>query len=151
MVVDSIDIIKINESRHLEWRRLYQSYAEFYKTSLSDNTAKIVWQWIIKGHIRALAAQDNLGALVGIAHWQKILRPLHGTSIAYLHDLYVAPETRGGGVGEKLIIAASADAHKEGYKTMRWATAADNHKAMRLYDRIADKTSWMIYDRQLGD
>ena len=60
---DSINIIKINESRQPEWRRLYQSYAEFYKTSLSDNTAKIVWQWIIKGHIRALAAQDNLGGV----------------------------------------------------------------------------------------
>ncbi|MGI9297256.1 MAG: GNAT family N-acetyltransferase [Gammaproteobacteria bacterium] len=129
-----------------EWRDLYFGYAAFYRTPPPD--FDIVWKWLAEGALRGLGAADETGALRGIAHWEKILRPLHSRHLAYLHDLFVAPEMRGRGVGRQLILAAADAAKAEGCATMRWATAADNRAAMRLYDRVADKTSWVIYERK---
>jgi hypothetical protein len=33
---------------------------------------------------------------------------------------------------------------------LRWITAADNVTAQKLYDRIATRTSWVTYERELG-
>lgn len=131
-----------------EWRALYFAYAEFYKTSPPD--FDIVWKWLTDGALRGLGAADDSGALCGIAHWEKMLRPLHAKPLAYLHDLFVTPPSRGKGIARALIVAAGEESRAAECTTMRWATAADNHTAMRLYDSVAVKTSWVIYERNAG-
>ncbi|MBE8158321.1 MAG: GNAT family N-acetyltransferase [Betaproteobacteria bacterium] len=139
------------EERHFgAWKKLYGDYARFYKTELSETGAHTVWAWICAEKLRGIGGEDKDGALCGIAHWALMLRPLHARPMAYLHDLYVPPEARGLGAGGKLIRAAGAAAKAEGCATLRWATAADNKTAMRLYDGIAEKTPWIIYDRNLA-
>ena len=78
-----------------------------------------------------------------------MLRPLSGGRRAYLHDLFVAPSVRGGGVGGLLVAAVADAARAADCATLRWATAADNTGAARLYDKIAEKTSWVVYDKKL--
>ena len=131
-----------------QWSELYREYAAFYKAPPPDFA--IVWQWLLNGELSGVAAEDDSGRLCGIAHWQIILRPLHCKRMCYLHDLFVAPQMRGGGIGEQLILTASESAKAAGCELIRWATAADNCKAMRLYDRIAEKTSWILYERKTG-
>ena len=139
------------EKRHfLEWKKLYGEYARFYKTELSEESARTVWEWICAKKLRGIGGEDETGALRAIAHWELILRPLQARPLAYLHDLYVPEKSRGRGAGGELVRAAGKAAKAEGCATLRWATAADNGTAMRLYDRIAEKTSWIIYERKLS-
>ena len=35
--------------------------------------------------------------------------------------------------------------------TMRWITAADNTSAQKLYDRIATRANWVVYERELSE
>ena len=134
-----IRIAALSPPHRTEWNALFAAYAEFYQTSLSPQAAEQVWQWL------------GNGELAGFAHWAATLRPLHGCRIAYLHDLFVRPESRGKQIGAQLVAAAGKQAQQQGCKLMRWATAADNHTARKLYDRIAKKTEWRIYEQRLGD
>jgi hypothetical protein len=38
-----------------------------------------------------------------------------------------------------------------GWRTIRWTTADDNYRARTLYDQLAVKTSWNLYDLTVGD
>lgn len=143
----SLQTVVLSPRHEDEWRELYAAYARFYQTSLSADAAGRVWEWIGQGQLRGLGVENEQGALQGIAHWAVILRPLRAQPMAYLHDLFVTPDARGQGAARALIHAASRQAKEEGCSTMRWATAADNETAMRLYDRIAQKTQWVIYER----
>ncbi|MGI9305851.1 MAG: GNAT family N-acetyltransferase [Gammaproteobacteria bacterium] len=138
-------------ARHFgAWRELFFGYAKFYQTECPPAAADAVWEWICAGKLRAILGEDDAGALCAFAHWEKILRPLRAQPLAYLHDLYVRPEARGCGAASALIAEVSAAAKVEGCAAVRWATAADNETAMRLYDRVARKTSWVIYERNSG-
>ena len=145
-----IRIAALSPPHREAWNSLFAAYAEFYQTSLSPQAAEQVWQWLGDGELHGLIAEDN-GELAGFAHWAATLRPLHGCRIAYLHDLFVRPESRGKQIGAQLVAAAGEQAQQQGCKLMRWATAADNHTARKLYDRIAKKTEWKIYEQRLGD
>ena len=143
-------IVPLSAAHFDQWQELYAGYAEFYKTPLPTKTMETVWQWLNENKLRGLCAEKEDNALAGIAHWAPVLRPLHGAPLGYLHDLFVIPQARGAGVGAQLVAAAARDAHKEGCAVLRWATAADNQTAMRLYDRIAKKTKWVIYEQDAG-
>jgi ribosomal protein S18 acetylase RimI-like enzyme len=56
-----------------------------------------------------------------------------------LNDLYVKKETRGRGVGEKLLKTAIQFANETGAKGLFLETARDNDNAQRLYEKIGFK------------
>ena len=117
---------------------------------MPDETFAAVWQWLQSGGLRGYAAfVEGDAAMAGIAHVSAQLRPLRGGQIAYLHDLFVCPQRRGRGVGRRLLAHCAADASARGQTMMRWATAEGNATARRLYDKLAQKTDWLIYDMQL--
>ena len=132
-----------------QWEVLFAAYADFYRTALGAQTAATVWEWLDGGALRGFGAEDAGGDLCAFAHWELMLRPLSGGRRAYLHDLFVAPSVRGGGVGGLLVAAVADAARAADCATLRWATAADNTGAARLYDKIAEKTSWVVYDKKL--
>ena len=145
----SYRIVPLAAPHRQQWESLVADYADFYRTALAPNTPDTLWQWINNGALFALVAIDADDNLCGFAHWEIMLRPLSGGKRAYLHDIFVLPSTRGGGVGKALITAAADAANVADCQTLRWATAADNINAQHLYDKIADKTSWVIYDKTL--
>ena len=53
---------------------------------------------------------------------------------------------RGKGVGRALITRLGEMAQERGFNKVRWITAEDNHTAQRLYDDMAEKTTWVTYD-----
>lgn len=147
---DNLRVVALTVRHAAAWRGLYAGYAGFYCASVPD--MEKVWSWISGGQLCGLGAEDTAsGQLLGFAHWQKILRPLCGTHTGYLHDLFVHPEARGRGIGKSLIVAAGEQATAAECTLLRWATTADNHPAQKLYDRLANKTSWVIYERRLAN
>ncbi len=64
-----------------------------------------------------------------------------------MNDLYVVADSRGDGVGRRLIDATTEAARARGARRVRWSTAIDNRRAQRLYEQMgAERTTWFEYE-----
>jgi ribosomal protein S18 acetylase RimI-like enzyme len=136
---------------HDQWRALFRAYGVFYETHFPDDVLDGVWGWLMdpQHEVKALVAEQD-GALVGFAHIRKLSDTFTAGPSWFLDDLYVAPENRGTGVARALIERGYADATAAGGGTFRWITAAENETAQLLYDRIATRAGWVVYEKELG-
>jgi GNAT superfamily N-acetyltransferase len=134
------------------WLPLFEGYRRFYRQPDDPAVAERVWAWILDpDHPTAcLLARDAAGAVVGLAHYRELPRPLSGTNAGFLDDLFVIPEARGSGVAEALIEAVAAEGKRRGWSWLRWFTAEDNYRARALYDRVAGLSQWKTYQRDIG-
>ena len=134
-----------------DWRRLYDGYAAFYKVPMTDAIADRVWGWINDPahNLEALVARTPAGRVVGLAHFRAMPRPLTGSTVGFLDDLFVDPELRGGRVADQLITALAGLARQRGWTLIRWLTADDNYRARGVYDRLAKRTMWITYQMDL--
>jgi len=130
-----------------EWENLYKGYAKFYKVEMNKTILKTVWNWIHdKNHeVEGIVYEIN-NKIVGLAHYRKMPRPLRGQEIGFLDDLYVDPDYRRKGIGEKFLNYLKELSKSRGWNLIRWLTHDDNIKAKSLYDRVAEKTNWDLYE-----
>lgn len=137
---------------YADWRRLFEGYATFYKMPMDDAIAGRVWQWLFDpGHVlEALVARNRAGRVVGLAHFRAMPRPLTGTTAGFLDDLFVEPALRGKRVADRLIEAMAALGRERGWTLIRWLTADNNYRARGVYDRLATRTYWITYQKDLG-
>ena len=149
--MDDITIAPPQAGDKADWRRLYEGYATFYKRPMNDDIAERVWSWVTGGSgvLEAFVARDGKGRVVGLAHFRPMPRPLTGTMAGFLDDLFVDPELRGRGIGEKLIEALKGEGRRRGWTIIRWLTADDNYRARFLYDQHATRTGWITYQIDL--
>ncbi|HEX6143984.1 MAG TPA: GNAT family N-acetyltransferase [Geminicoccaceae bacterium] len=142
-----ISIVRPEERYRQEWRRLYDGYATFYRRPMTDEIAATVWGWLqdpaheIEG---VLAVHE--GRPLGLAHYRRMPSPLRGADIGFLDDLFVDPAARGARIGDALIAHVRGVARERGWSVVRWLTADDNYRARALYDRVAKKTAWNVYE-----
>lgn len=146
-----MNIRPVTAADHEAWRELFRAYGIFYETTFSDEVFDGVWAWLMDpGHeVHAIVAERD-GELVGFAHIRRLWDTFTAGPGWFLDDLYVAPEHRGTGVARALIERGYADAEAAGGGTFRWITAADNETAQLLYDRIATRADWVVYEKELG-
>jgi GNAT superfamily N-acetyltransferase len=69
--------------------------------------------------------------------------------ICYLQDLYTLESERGKGVGRTLIEAVYEQAKAAGSSRVYWQTHETNQTAMKLYDRVADRSGFVVYRKAL--
>lgn len=140
-----IRLPKIDEFQ--SWAKLYQVYIDFHRTTLNDNELQRIWFWIQdpSSLLNCYFAEiDN--QIVGLAHFRQFIRPISANYAVYLDDLVVSPEFRRRRVAFQLIEAIKTYARERNIPLVRWITGHDNHQAMKLYDDVANKTQWVIYD-----
>ena len=89
---------------------------------------------------------EQQGQLVGFVHFRGMPSPLRGQMIGFLDDLFVVPAHRSGGVAAALIKAVQAEAKAQGWCVVRWITRDHNYRARGLYDKLAEKTDWVLYE-----
>ncbi len=135
---------------HEQWLPLWDGYNQFYgrsgATALAPEITTTTWQRFFDADapVHALVAEDD-GQLIGLVHF---LYHLSTTSIAptcYLQDLFTSVATRGRGVGRALIEDVYARARAAGASRVYWQTHETNTTAMRLYDRIAERSGFLVY------
>lgn len=147
-----VTIRKPNKDEYETWSILYLVYLDFYKISLTQNQLNKVWSWLFEEppQINCYLAEIDQ-RVVGLAHFRRFSRPTEACSGLFLDDLIVLPEFRGQGIGYQLIEAVKSYAENNNLNVVRWITAEDNIQAMRLYDSVATKTTWVTYDAKIEE
>lgn len=146
----TISIRPLEPGDRERWQQLYAGYGDFYRKPLSDEKADLVFGWLLDPahESNALVAFDD-DRLVAIGHYREFSRPLAGGRGIYLDDLFTDPDARGAGAGTAIIEALKVIAQERGLGLLRWITAADNHTAQHIYDKLATRTQWVTYDLEL--
>ena len=146
----SVKIAPLNKNDYDAWLSLWQSYLNFYETSLPANTTESTWHNLLDSNVPIYGFGAWLdGTLVGITH--VVLHPntWNSTKCCYLEDLYVNESVRGHGVGRVLIEHVYEFARQQNCNRVYWTTQEDNTAARRLYDTLASKTDMIQYRKDL--
>ena len=130
-----------------QWKKLYHGYADFYQVTISEQILETIWDWLhdTDHDLNALVYEiDN--SIVALAHYRRMPSPLRGKYIGFLDDLYVDPQFRGKKIGEKIIKRLNEISKERNWGLIRWITRNDNHNAKSLYDKVAKKSTWEVYE-----
>jgi GNAT superfamily N-acetyltransferase len=133
-----------------QWLPLWESYNAFYGRSgpmaLDPEITQMTWSRFFDAYepVHALVAESE-GKLLGLTHYI-----FHRTTIAigpicYLQDLFTVESARGLGVGRALIEAVYREAKQAGAFRVYWQTHESNQMAMQLYDKVAEKSGFIVY------
>ena len=131
------------------WKRLWLAYLRFYRAGVSDQVTAATFRRL-SGRTDGLVgfvAEDDHGELVGLAHL--VFHPSTWSTepYCYLEDLFVTPSARGSGAARDLLDAVFAEADRRGAARTYWETQEYNGPARSLYDQVAHRTSFVIYER----
>ena len=138
------------DNEYQVWAKIYQAYLDFYQTSLTSHELQKVWSWIFEPNPELLCYFAEIDKkIVGLAHFRRFIRPIKACCSLFLDDLFVLPEFRGHKIGYRLLEAVKLYAKENNLPLVRWVTAHDNKQAMNLYDAVANKTTWVIYDAKI--
>jgi GNAT superfamily N-acetyltransferase len=131
------------------WEQLWLAYLRFYRADMTSDVTAATFRRLCDqtdGMI-GLVSVDDQGALVGLAHLVFHPSTWSADPYCYLEDLFVAPAARGTGTAAQLLEAAFAEAHRRGAARTYWETQEFNAPARSLYDKVAHRTSFVVYER----
>ncbi|MEM7172711.1 MAG: GNAT family N-acetyltransferase [Pseudomonadota bacterium] len=148
-MADELIIRPLKADDHKDWRRLWTEYLSFYETSVSEEVYRTSFERLLsgeKGEYQCLIAAQG-GKAVGLAHFlfHRFMWTVEDT--CYLMDLYTDPDVRGNGIGRALIEAVHQAANANGVPSTYWATQEFNYKGRMLYDQVAERTPFIIYEK----
>jgi GNAT superfamily N-acetyltransferase len=133
-----------------QWLPLWDGYNAFYgrsgETALASEITTMTWSRFFDAYepVHALVA-ENEGQLLGLVHY---LFHRSTTAIApncYLQDLFTTQASRGKGIGRALIEGVYERAQAVGSGRVYWLTHETNHTAMKLYDKVAEHSGFVVY------
>lgn len=136
-----------------QWRALWDGYNAFYgrsgATALPDEITQTTWgRFFDRAEpLHCLVAEQD-GKLIGLAHYMFHRSMIAIEPICYLQDLFTAAESRGKGVGRALIEAVAKEAKAAKASRLYWHTHHANTTAQTLYDKLAEKTGFIVYRQQ---
>ena len=128
---------------------MMRAYCRFYRTSPSDEALMTLSRALLDAPDHEgvqLIARGEEGSPLGFATVFWSWDTTEAVRSAILHDLFVVPAARGGGVGRALIAACAEEADQHRHGQLVWQTAPDNTTAQRLYDATAaERSTWVHY------
>ncbi len=140
----------VTRQDYQQWLPLWDGYNAFYgrsgATALAPEITAMTWARFFDATepVHALVAEHD-GDLLGLTHY---LFHRSTTSIeptCYLQDLFTSEAARGKGVGRALINGVYERAKLEGSSRVYWQTHETNRTAMQLYDKVADRSGFVVY------
>jgi GNAT superfamily N-acetyltransferase len=149
-MASDVIIRPIERRDHDRWLPLWDGYNAFYErsgpTALPADVTAMTWARFFDAYepVHALVAEAD-GDLLGLTHY---LFHRSTTAIApfcYLQDLFTTVAARGKGVGRALIEGVYDRARAAGCPRVYWQTHETNATAMALYDKVAEKSGFLVY------
>jgi GNAT superfamily N-acetyltransferase len=136
------------------WQVLWDGYNGFYgragQTALPMEITQMTWSRFFDAYepVHALVAEDA-GRLVGLVHYLFHRSTTMIGPTCYLQDLFTDETVRSQGIGRALIEAVYQRAKAAGAKRVYWQTHETNAVAMRLYDKVAMRSGFLVYQKTL--
>jgi GNAT superfamily N-acetyltransferase len=133
-----------------QWRPLWDGYNAFYgrqdETALPEAVTQLTWDRFFDPYepMFALVAERD-GELLGLTHYLFHRSTTQIEPACYLQDLFTGAQARGAGIGRMLINAVYDRARAAGLRSVYWQTHETNDTAMKLYDRVAVKSGFLVY------
>ena len=152
--MSAVTVRSIVRSDFPRWKPLWDGYNSFYgrhgETALPPEVTQMTWSRFFDAYepMHALVA-ESAGELLGLVHFLYHRSTTAIAPICYLQDLFTVPAARGKGVGRALINAVYERAAAAGSPRVYWQTHETNVVAMQLYDRVADKSGFVVYRKAL--
>ncbi|HTC28629.1 GNAT family N-acetyltransferase [Dyella sp.] len=148
--MQSIKVRSVEKEDFQAWKPLWDGYNAFYgrkgSTALPEEITEATWSRFFDTNepMHALVAEYE-GALIGLAHYLFHRSTIQREPACYMQDLFTDEAARGSGVGRALIEEVYRRAAAEGCSRIYWHTHETNATAMALYDKVADKSGFIVY------
>ena len=150
----SLQIRPVQPSDFPQWKVLWDGYNAFYdrkdETALAEVTTNMTWARFFDPDepVHALVA-DGDGDLLGIVHFLFHRSTISIAPTCYLQDLFTLESARGKGVGRALIERVYEIAREAGSARVYWLTHETNDTAMKLYNKVAERSGFVVYRKSL--
>lgn len=137
-----------------QWLPLWDGYNAFYgrsgPTALAPEITHTTWERFFDANepVNALVAERD-GQLLGLTHYIFHRSTIMIEPTCYLQDLFTTEGARGKGVGRALINGVYEQARLAGLSRVYWLTHETNLTAMQLYDKVAERSGFVVYRKQL--
>ena len=151
---DSLIIRSIVQTDFAQWMPLWEGYNAFYgrsgETALPAEITQLTWSRFFDAHepMHAMVTEND-GQLLGLVHYLYHRSTIMSGPICYLADLFTNEAARGKGIGRALIEAVYEQARLAGSSRVYWQTHETNVTAMELYNKVAERSGFLVYRRQL--
>jgi GNAT superfamily N-acetyltransferase len=153
-VTQSVAVRAVRREDFAAWKPLWDAYNAFYgragSTALPLEVTETTWSRFFDEYepMYALVAEQS-GTLLGLAHFLYHRSTTQVSPTCYLQDLFTTEAARGRGVGRSLIDAVYERARTAGSVRVYWQTHETNTVAMRLYDKVAQRSGFLVYRKAL--
>ncbi|MBS7701311.1 GNAT family N-acetyltransferase [Chelatococcus sp. YT9] len=134
-----------------QWLPLWEGYNSFYERVVPPDVTHATWQRFFDHYepVHAHVAERE-GQLLGLVHYIFHRNTSMIAPVCYLQDLFTSPSARGLGIGRQLIEAVYGEAQKVGSPRVYWLTHETNSQAMMLYDKVAERSGFVQYRKQIA-
>jgi GNAT superfamily N-acetyltransferase len=153
-MAEPVPVREIRRNDRDRWAPLWDGYNRFYgrsgPTALDPAITETTWNRFFDPEepVFAFVAEAG-GELLGLVHYLFHRSTTQVAPTCYLQDLFTSEDARGRGVGAALIEAVYAAAKAKGCARVYWQTHETNAVARALYDRIAERSGFIVYARAL--
>jgi GNAT superfamily N-acetyltransferase len=132
-----------------QWSPLWEGYNSFYKRRVPAEVTQTTWSRFFAADepVYAMVAETE-GRLVGLVHFLFHRNTAMIGPTCYLQDLFTSEAARGRGIGRALIEAVYERAKVAGSPRVYWMTHETNLTAMKLYDKVGERSGFVQYRKQ---
>jgi GNAT superfamily N-acetyltransferase len=133
-----------------QWLPLWEGYNLFYKrvgpAAIPAEVTRMTWARFFDSYepVNALVAERG-EYLIGLSHYLFHRNTAMSGPTCYLQDLFTSEAARGQGVGRALIAGVYDRARVAGSTRVYWQTHETNVIAQGLYDRVAQRSGFIVY------
>jgi GNAT superfamily N-acetyltransferase len=133
-----------------QWQALWDGYNTFYERTVPPEITGVTWSRFFDANepVHALVAEKD-GRLLGLVHYLFHRSTTLIGPTCYLQDLFTTEGARGQGVGRALIESVYERARTAGSLRVYWQTHETNLTAMALYDKVAERSGFLVYRKRL--
>ena len=133
-----------------QWEPLWEGYNRFYERTVAAEITKTTWSRFFDAYepVHAVVAEKD-GQLLGLVHFIFHRNTTMIGPTCYLQDLFTSAAVRGQGIGRALIECVYERAKAAGSPRVYWQIHETNLTAMKLYDKVAERSGFVVYRKQI--
>lgn len=146
----SLIIRSVAHGDFAQWEPLWEGYNRFYGRRLPTEITQMTWSRFFDAYepVHAVVAEKD-GQLLGLVHYLFHRSTIMIGPSCYLQDLFTVESARGQGIARALIESVYERAKAAGSQRVYWQTHETNLTAMQLYDKVAERSGFVVYRKQI--